>query len=62
LPATEVEKAEGLPIAQIEINGNRRVSREDALAYLTLKVGGHFSAALLASNVSPSTSRVLTEA
>jgi outer membrane protein insertion porin family len=34
LPETEAERAEGLPITTIEIVGNRRVAREDALTFL----------------------------
>lgn len=51
LPATEAEKAEGLPIAAVEVNGNRRVSKEDVQAYLRQKLGSNFSATILASDV-----------
>ena len=38
-PATAAELAEGLPIAALEIAGNRRVARDDVLSYLHQKVG-----------------------
>src|SRR5690242_11929381 len=31
IPATEAERAEGTPIAKIEVTGNRRVAKEDVL-------------------------------
>jgi outer membrane protein insertion porin family len=51
LPQTEAEKAEGTLIAQIDVSGNRRVAKEDVLAYLRQKVGVPFNAATLATDV-----------
>ncbi len=51
LPQTESEKAEGQPIAVIDVTGNRRVSKEDVLAYLRMKVGGNYSGTVLAADV-----------
>jgi outer membrane protein insertion porin family len=42
LPPTAAEQAEGLPIAGLEIVGNRRVGREDATSYLREKPGQLF--------------------
>ncbi len=51
IPPTEAEKAEGLPISAIEITGNRRVTRDDAMTYMREKVGGRFSPEQLTSDV-----------
>jgi outer membrane protein insertion porin family len=51
LPPTASEQAEGLPIASIEIVGNRRVSREDALSYLREKPGALFKVENLTGDV-----------
>ncbi len=40
---TEAEQAKGLPIVKIEVAGNRRVSKEDVVAYLHERVGQPFS-------------------
>mgnify|MGYP001605057807 CR=1 FL=1 len=39
---TDEERAEGLPITQLDVSGNRRVSREDVLIYLREKPGHLF--------------------
>ena len=51
LPQTEAEKAEGIPIAAIEIVGNRRVGREDVLSYLREKPGHLFKVDNLTGDV-----------
>ncbi len=51
LPATEAEKAEGQPIASIEIVGNRRVGREDVMSYLRMKPGHLFKVENLTADV-----------
>ncbi|MCL2447753.1 MAG: outer membrane protein assembly factor BamA [Polyangiaceae bacterium] len=51
LPPTAAEQAEGLPIASIEIVGNRRVTREDALSYLREKPGALFKVENLTADV-----------
>ena len=51
LPATAAEQAEGLPIASLEVTGNRRVAREDVLSYLREKVGHLFAVDALTSDV-----------
>ncbi len=50
-PPTAAEQAEGLPIASIEITGNRRVARDDAASYLHEKVGQPFRTDALTSDV-----------
>jgi outer membrane protein insertion porin family len=51
LPPTAAEQADGLPIASIEIVGNRRVSREDVLSYLKEKPGHLFTVPNLTGDV-----------
>ena len=51
LPPTLAEQSEGLPIAAIEVVGNRRVSREDILSYLREKPGHLFKVDNLTADV-----------
>jgi outer membrane protein insertion porin family len=51
LPATAAEQAEGLPIASIEIVGNRRVARGDVVSYLREKPGHLFKVENLTGDV-----------
>lgn len=51
LPATDAEKADGLPIVAIEVSGNRRVAREDVLSYLKLKISQPFHLEALSTDV-----------
>ncbi len=51
LPQTAAEQAEGLPIASIEVVGNRRVARDDVLSYLREKPGHLFKVDGLTSDV-----------
>jgi outer membrane protein insertion porin family len=51
LPQTAAEAAEGLPIATIEVVGNRRVGREDVLSYLREKAGHLFKVENLTGDV-----------
>jgi outer membrane protein insertion porin family len=51
LPPTAAEQAEGLPIASIEVLGNRRVARDDVLSYLREKTGQPFRVESLTSDV-----------
>jgi outer membrane protein insertion porin family len=51
LPPTMAEQSEGLPIATLEIVGNRRVGREDVLSYLREKPGQLFKVDNLTSDV-----------
>ncbi|MDP9149971.1 MAG: outer membrane protein assembly factor BamA [Myxococcota bacterium] len=51
LPPTAAEQAEGLPIASIDVVGNRRVAREDVLSYLREKSGQPFRVDSLTSDV-----------
>ena len=51
LPPTAAEQAEGLPIAALQIVGNRRVSREDVLSYLREKAGHLFTVPNLTGDV-----------
>jgi outer membrane protein insertion porin family len=51
LPPTAAEQAEGLPIATIEVVGNRRVAREDVTSYLQEKAGNPFKVANLTADV-----------
>jgi outer membrane protein insertion porin family len=51
LPPTAAEQAEGLPIAAIEIAGNRRVARDDVISYLREKVGHLFKVENLTGDV-----------
>ena len=43
LPPTEAELAKGQPVVRIDVIGNRRVSRDDFLAYLRERVGQPFA-------------------
>ncbi len=47
----ESEQARGLPIAEIDVTGNRRVSKDDVLAYLREQVGQNFAPETLAQDV-----------
>jgi outer membrane protein insertion porin family len=51
LPPTIAEQSEGLPIASIEIVGNRRVGRDDVLSYLREKPGHLFKVENLTGDV-----------
>jgi outer membrane protein insertion porin family len=51
IPPTEAEKAEGQPIAKIELSGNRRVARDDIVTYLREHPGQPFRPEALASDV-----------
>ena len=51
LPPTSAEQAEGLPIASIDVVGNRRVAREDVLSYLREKPAAQFRVESLTSDV-----------
>ena len=51
IPQSESEKAEGTPIARIEISGNRRVAKEDIISYLREKNNNPFKVDNLASDV-----------
>jgi outer membrane protein insertion porin family len=51
MPPTAAEQAEGLPIAAIQIVGNRRVSRDDVLSYLREKPGHLFTVPNLTADV-----------
>jgi outer membrane protein insertion porin family len=51
LPPTDSERAEGSIITAIEVEGARRVSREDVLLYLREKVGQPYKADTLAGDV-----------
>ena len=51
IPQSEAEKAEGTPIAGIEISGNRRVARDDVVTYLREKPGAIFKTETLTSDV-----------
>jgi outer membrane protein insertion porin family len=51
IPQTESEKAEGIPIAKIEISGNRRVAVDDITTYLREKVGQLFRVENLSGDV-----------
>ncbi|HSY21119.1 MAG TPA: outer membrane protein assembly factor BamA [Polyangiaceae bacterium] len=51
LPPTVADQAEGLPIATLEVVGNRRVAREDVLGYTHEKPGHLFKVANLSADV-----------
>jgi outer membrane protein insertion porin family len=51
LPEEEVEQARGLPILGIRVAGNRRITSDDILAYLTEKPGQTFSPETLSKDV-----------
>ncbi len=51
LPPGEAEQAAGLPIRSIETAGNRRITREDILAYLRERVGNPFLPEVLTQDV-----------
>ncbi len=51
LPPSEVEQARGLPIADIQVAGNRRVSKDDVLTYLKERVGQAFDPDVLTQDV-----------
>jgi len=47
----ETEQARGLPIGSVKVAGNRRITGEDIIAYLTEKVGQSFSPEALSKDV-----------
>ncbi len=51
LPPSEAERARGLPIARIDVGGNRRVTKSDILTYLRERVGQNFDPETLAQDV-----------
>lgn len=51
VPEDEAEQARGLPIVNIRVAGNRRITSDDILAYLTEKVGQTFSPEALSKDV-----------
>jgi outer membrane protein insertion porin family len=51
IPQSEAERAEGTPIARIDISGNRRVAKEDIVSYLREKPGHLFKVENLSSDV-----------
>jgi outer membrane protein insertion porin family len=51
LPPSNAEQAEGLPIATVEVLGNRRVARDDVLSYLREKAGQTFRVENLTGDV-----------
>lgn len=51
VPQDEAEQARGLPIINIRVAGNRRITSEDILAYLTEKPGQAFSPEALSKDV-----------
>jgi outer membrane protein insertion porin family len=51
LPTTEIEQARNLPIAMIQVTGNRRVSRDDLLTYLRERPGQPFLPEALSRDV-----------
>jgi outer membrane protein insertion porin family len=51
VPEDEVEQARGLPIVGIRVAGNRRITSDDILAYLTEKTGQTFSPEVLSKDV-----------
>lgn len=51
LPTSEAEQATGQPILEIEVVGNRRVTREDILSYLQERVGAPFDPTQLRQDV-----------
>lgn len=51
LPEEEAEQARGLPILGIRVAGNRRITSDDILAYLTEKPGQTFSPEALSKDV-----------
>ncbi len=51
LVESESEKARGLPIEEIRIAGNRRITKEDILTYLSEKVGHLYSPEALSKDV-----------
>ena len=51
LPLDEAEKARGIPIASIEVSGNRRTTEEDVLSYVHERVGNPFVPEVLAQDV-----------
>jgi outer membrane protein insertion porin family len=51
LPPGEADKARGLTIARIEVDGNHRVTQEDILSYLHERVGQAFAPETLTQDV-----------
>lgn len=51
IPGEDVQAALGLPVQRIQVTGNRRITEEDVIAYLRLKVGQPFSQDLLRRDV-----------
>ncbi len=50
-PQDEAEAARGLTINEIDVVGNRRISKDDVLAYLHEKIGEKFAPEVLAQDV-----------
>jgi outer membrane protein insertion porin family len=50
-PASETDRAKGLPIVGIEVLGNRRVTKEDVKSYLRERAGQPFSPEALSKDV-----------
>ncbi len=51
IPGDDVQAALGLPVQKIQVTGNRRITADDVIAYLRLKVGQPFSQDLLQRDV-----------
>ncbi|MCA9646866.1 MAG: hypothetical protein KC492_39535, partial [Myxococcales bacterium] len=51
LPRSEAEKARGLPIARVDVAGNRRITKDDIISYLRSRVGSNFSPETLSQDV-----------
>ena len=51
IPPSEAEQAAGLPILEITVAGNRRVTADDVTSYLKLRRGEPFSSAALTQDV-----------
>ncbi len=51
LPPTAVEQAQGLPILNIEVTGNRRIAASDVLTYLRQRKGDNFDSEALTRDV-----------
>ncbi|HWO14482.1 MAG TPA: outer membrane protein assembly factor BamA, partial [Polyangiaceae bacterium] len=51
LPENEAEQARGLPIINIRVAGNRRITSDDILAYLSEKPGHQFAPEALSKDV-----------
>lgn len=51
LPATEAEKARGMTVSTIAVDGNRRIADDDVRSYLKLRVGQPFAPEALTQDV-----------